>query len=194
MLVLPFGARAENISGAMYTAPVAASNNHPAPTTQANAPYGRIDIDTTDQEHIATTAYVKGAYNSAIAAVNNVAGELNSLGTEMGDLASSLGDDMQQKQDKLVTADNGNISTQVIPDNNFVGMLEDFVMSDNFTRNSIMSDTYWDVSHSLVTTGGILQGIHQIVDVVKQVPVYTTWGNDNAKTPVALANITDFYN
>ncbi len=71
---LPFGARAENISGAMYTAPARYDTNHPAPTTDAYAPYGRIDIDTADQEHIATTAYVKGAYNSAIAAVNKVGG------------------------------------------------------------------------------------------------------------------------
>ena len=70
---LPFGAMAENISGAMYTAPSAADTNHPAPTTDANPSYGRVNIDTTDQEHIATTAYVKGAYNSAIAAVNTVA-------------------------------------------------------------------------------------------------------------------------
>ena len=67
---LPFGAIAENISGAMYAAPAHADTNHPAPTTGANAPYGRIDIDTADQDHIASTAYVKGAYNSAIAAVN----------------------------------------------------------------------------------------------------------------------------
>ena len=69
---LPFGAMAENISGAMYNAPATADTNHPAPTTQADAPYGRANIDTADQEHIATTAYVKGAYNSAIAAVNSV--------------------------------------------------------------------------------------------------------------------------
>ena len=68
--VLPFGATAENISGAMYAAPATANNDHPAPTTSAGGPYGRIDIDTTDQDHIASTAYVKGAYNSAIAAVN----------------------------------------------------------------------------------------------------------------------------
>ena len=68
---LPFAATAENISGAMYTAPATADTNHPAPTTQANAPYGRANIDTADQEHIATTAYVKGAYNSAIAGINS---------------------------------------------------------------------------------------------------------------------------
>ena len=69
---LPFGANAENISGAMYAAPTRADTNHPAPTTNAYAPYGRIDIDTADQDHVASTAYVKGAYNSAIAAINKV--------------------------------------------------------------------------------------------------------------------------
>ena len=68
---LPFAAWAENISGAMYTAPVHYDNNHPAPTTNAIAPFGRVNIDTDDQSHVATTAYVKGAYNSAIAAVNS---------------------------------------------------------------------------------------------------------------------------
>ena len=75
MAALPLNVMAANISGAMYTAPSAANNDHPAPTTQAAAPFGRIDIDTADQDHIATTAYVKGAYNSAIAAVNKVNSE-----------------------------------------------------------------------------------------------------------------------
>ena len=69
---LPFRATAENISGAMYTAPATADTNHPAPTTSAGPLYGRVNIDTADQEHIATTAYVKGAYNSAIAGINKV--------------------------------------------------------------------------------------------------------------------------
>ncbi len=69
---LPFAANAENISGDMYAAPAHYDNNHPAPTTNGYAPFGRINIDTDDQEHIATTAYVKGAYNSAIAGVNKL--------------------------------------------------------------------------------------------------------------------------
>ena len=67
---LPLTAMAENISGAMYVAPTYATQNNPAPTTDNIGPYGRINIDTADQQNIASTAYVKGAYNSAIAAVN----------------------------------------------------------------------------------------------------------------------------
>ncbi len=78
---LPFTANSANIQGAMYTAPAGETNLTPAPTTNADAPYGRINIDTDDQEHIATTAYVKGAYNSAIAAVNKLdAYKQNALG------------------------------------------------------------------------------------------------------------------
>ena len=71
---LPFTANAENISGDMYVAPQEADANHPAPTTNTDvgAHFGRINIDVADQEHVATTAYVKGAYNSAIAAVNAI--------------------------------------------------------------------------------------------------------------------------
>ncbi len=69
---LPFVANAENISGAMYAAPVHETQQTPAPTTNSYSPFGRVNIDTDDQDHIATTAYVKGAYNSAIAAVNSM--------------------------------------------------------------------------------------------------------------------------
>ena len=72
--MLPFVANATNISGDMYVAPQEADANHPAPTTNAalGDHFGRINIDVADQEHVATTAYVKGAYNSAIAAVNAI--------------------------------------------------------------------------------------------------------------------------
>ncbi len=43
------------------------------PSTDYEPPYGRVNIDTDDQSHIATTAYVKGAYNSAIAGMNHMA-------------------------------------------------------------------------------------------------------------------------
>ncbi len=67
---LPFGANAANIQGDMYVAPQPADANHTAPSTDNEPPYGRVNIDTDDQSHIATTAYVKGAYNSAIAGIN----------------------------------------------------------------------------------------------------------------------------
>ena len=76
MLTLPLTAMAENISGPMYVAPTYATPDNPAPLTNVLGAYGRINIDTADQQNIASTAYVKGAYNSAIAAVNKVNGEM----------------------------------------------------------------------------------------------------------------------
>ncbi len=71
---LPFAANATNISGDMYVAPQIADENHPAPYEDigSDTTFGRVNIDTADQGHIATTAYVKGAYNTAIAAVNEM--------------------------------------------------------------------------------------------------------------------------
>ncbi len=113
--LLPIAANAENISGAMYTAPTAADTNHPAPTTQADAPYGRANIDTTDQEHIATTAYVKGAYNSAIAAVNKVDSD---------------------KQTKLVnTGNNHDMDTRVTGADS--ELLQYIIQSENTTSESM---------------------------------------------------------
>ena len=55
----------------------------PAPTTSAEAPYGRVNIDTVNQNHIATTAYVKGAYNSAITGVNKLDSKTDSASVKI---------------------------------------------------------------------------------------------------------------
>ena len=62
----PFYAMADDPVG-----PANDSGNSPVVAT-ANAPYVTATIGEHDDEHIATTAYVKGAYNDAIAAVNKV--------------------------------------------------------------------------------------------------------------------------
>lgn len=113
---LPFTANAENISGNMYTAPAHYDSNHPAPTTNVGPSYGRVNIDTDDQEHIATTAYVKGAYNSAIAAVNKT--------------AYLLSGDIDGKQNKLVsTGDGGDIYPDVFDYGTYAQAAENVVSS-----------------------------------------------------------------
>lgn len=54
------------------TEPATATELSPAATTDTNPKYQAVTIGNDDQQHIASTAYVKGAYNSAIAAVNKV--------------------------------------------------------------------------------------------------------------------------
>lgn len=54
------------------TEPATATELSPAATTDTSPKYQAVTIGNDDQQHIASTAYVKGAYNSAIAAVNKV--------------------------------------------------------------------------------------------------------------------------
>jgi len=55
---------------AQFVSPTTASTQATA-TVSANAPkYDLKTITATDQEHIASTAYVKGAHNSALSAIN----------------------------------------------------------------------------------------------------------------------------
>lgn len=160
MLSLPLMANAANISGDMYTAPAAADTNHPAPTTNVPAPYGRANIDTTDQEHIATTAYVKGAYNSAIAAVNKVNNEKVSFDT--------FESTMQGFDDHigLIQGDIQNIQENKV-DAEYVGGAIDNIATS--------------IYDSLDSLGGYLNS--------KRVTIYTTWNDDsaNATTKVTLS-------
>lgn len=77
MLALPFGAMAEDWSAGTFTyhpvqTPESVHYNGTTNITNFDAPYAVMNIDTSDSEHIASTAYVKGAYNDAIAAMNRI--------------------------------------------------------------------------------------------------------------------------
>ena len=180
---LPFRATAENISGAMYTAPATADTNHPAPTTSAGPLYGRVNIDTADQEHIATTAYVKGAYNSAIAAVNKVNDTLSSLNSFVN---NDIEDEIAGKQDMLVDMQGLEMSGEVADANFFINRL----------------DNPSGLAGYLVTADGAAAGILTVRDAMdsridglsddldaQRVTIYTTWDDDsaNATTQVALS-------
>ncbi len=170
---LPFAATAENISGAMYTAPAHADNNHPAPTTNAGAPYGRIDIDTADQEHIATTAYVKGAYNSAIAAVNKV--------------DTSLTAGLDEKQDKLINYDSNDVVDDVFSAETGSSMMGDYIGATTMEGAQAGQEQLRTWEDRLLSAGGVIGAIGTAVNL-QRVLVYTTWDNDSAKTAVPLAN------
>ena len=69
-LVMIAPAWADEPSITQYVSPTHASTQNTA-TVSANAPkYDLRTISATDQEHIASTAYVKGAHNSALSAIN----------------------------------------------------------------------------------------------------------------------------
>jgi len=89
LATLPFAANATDLIGPApvppYGTPVVAT---------VNPPYQTVTVGANDNSHIASTAYVKGAYNDAIAAVNKVAGKLGSdmsvLNAEISAVSSSL--------------------------------------------------------------------------------------------------------
>ena len=164
---LPMTAIAGNISGAMYIAPTTADTNHPAPTTNAAAPYGRVDIDTADQDHIASTAYVKGAYNSAIAAVNAVDDVLQNVSRFVNEeIESGIND----KQDRLVNVDTeGYIINSVLGAEGFLEYVYD--EGDGPSNPDIV----------LATAAAIRTGIKS-----QRAEVWTTWEDDSAKTEVAF--------
>ncbi len=156
---LPFTATAENISGDMYVAPEYYSNDRPAPTTNNAAPYGRINIDIDDQSHIATTAYVKGAYNSAIAGVNRIA------------------EDLRNRLINMDTRDS--IDSDVYSSRQFDDMMQE--IGDN---GSSTIDVFGDSDVELVTAKGVAAGIQTYVSG-RGVEIYTTW-DDNDTTTVGF--------
>ena len=70
LATLPFAANATDPIG-----PAAVPSNGTAVVATANPPYQTVTVGANDNSHIASTAYVKGAYNDAIAAVNKVDSE-----------------------------------------------------------------------------------------------------------------------
>ena len=84
---LPFAANATD--PVVAVGPAHASSNPVVAT--ANAPYVTVTPTQADESHIATTAYVKGAYNDAIAAVNNVA---NTVDGKQAQLVNGYGNEI----------------------------------------------------------------------------------------------------
>ena len=73
LAVCPILANAETVTSAVNVTYTQPTNDNSAPTATADPKYAHVVIDTADQGHIASTAYVKGAYNTAITAINKVA-------------------------------------------------------------------------------------------------------------------------
>ncbi len=163
---LPFTANAENISGDMYVAPVAPTQQNPAPTTNATPPYGRINIDTDDQEHIATTAYVKGAYNSAIAAVNKVDGYIDDVAEYARGLPSMLREEFNESMNESMAGLRRDV-WDALGEKADLSYVSDQV---DFVANAVANDL-----------GGYIDS--------KRVEIYTTWDDDDvAEVPLVTAS------
>ena len=164
---LPLTAMADN--PVVSVGPAAVPANGTAVVATANPPYQTLTPTNDEKSHIASTAYVKGAYNDAIAAVNKVA-----TGVEA-------------KQDEIVNIDTGNAMQPIA-----LGMAAwDDIVRTMFHdgANTILYD---NELASLFVSGTALAAAINTLHGISQVEVYTTWDNDNASRGVYLNTMFDF--
>ena len=104
--LLPFGVWADYTYN-YVTTPAQVVPNGTVTRASALGPYTIATIEDDDAEHIASTAYVKGAYNDAIAAINkqerSVSGSLSSLGNDMDNLRVNVYTTWDDDSDNAVT-------------------------------------------------------------------------------------------
>ncbi len=72
MLALPFGARADYTYENLVGRPAQTPSNGTVVLAGSSGPYQIVEPTQADESHIASTSYVKGAYNEVIAAVNSL--------------------------------------------------------------------------------------------------------------------------
>ena len=172
MAALPFAAHADPVG------PAAVPANGTAVVATASAPYVTQTPTAADAAHIASTAYVKGAYNDAIAAVNKVESDLDSAKQDRLEVYSSEG---------AIAWGGGPLDTTVMGLDLMGRLLVDD--SDPYeVLGPYIDDNYGtleEYSHVLATVPAVLFGIDYKLDQ-KRVEIYTTWENDNAKQQVAF--------
>ena len=106
LIALPLTALADPV---VSVGPAAVPSNGTAVVATANPPYQTLTPTNDDKSHIASTAYVKGAYNDSIAAVNKVADTVSDLSDTVVSLSDHVHFDVEgeindledTKQDKL---------------------------------------------------------------------------------------------
>ena len=140
------------------TGPAHDSGNSPVVAT-ASAPYQTVTPEAHADEHIASTKYVIGAYNDAIAAVNKVdsekQGKLRTFGAEL------------------------EIGPAVIDADNIGGFVDSY--ADGVSLDDLGINTL------LITAGAVIEGFNEYM-YSHPITIYTTWDDDtaNATTQVAL--------
>ena len=142
---LPFTANATQTIVETNT-PAAVGANGTVKKAADSGPYQTATIGEHDDEHIATTAYVKGAYNDAIAAVNKVDAD---------------------KQNQLY---NGNMKITGIQNADEFAAIVDDVVRDRIMNgtsvSSISSSLQSAVGNVLPTSAGVVEGIMAAAEFV----------------------------
>ena len=165
--------------------PARVANDGTVKRATYDPPYATVEPTVADETHIATTAYVKGAYNDAIAAVNTLSDVVDRNRFEI----------FYTLQDKLEVENGMGINGGYI-ERDVIG-LEEFAETLGVDPNSEEYDGFGEgyISPLLENTdyGDRLMGTPAIMMLVykklndKRVDIYTTW-DTNATTQVTLSN------
>ena len=149
-----------------------------------------LTITNDDKQHIASTAYVKGAYNDAITEVNTKLDKFdqeitNHLVTDDDAMSLGLGELAAQAEniDSVIqeVEGPGEFNGITIPSTSAVLKIV------NDASAEIMEDID-DMDTALVARINELEsGVYTALNN-KRVEIYTTWDNDNAKRQVAFVN------
>ena len=175
---LPFASNATQTVVETNT-PAAVGANGTVKKAAATGPYQTASIGEHDDEHIATTAYVKGAYNDAIAAVNKV--------------DDSKQDQLYYGNTKIVGIQNRDEFTAAV-DDGLHYLFEEGSGGASVAREFLLGNGV-ALPTADITAEGILQAAAMLYDKIqtKRVGIYTTWGDDTAVTGVALQTQEDFW-
>ncbi len=162
MLALPLTAIAADFSDYTFSpvaAPVRVQKNGTIVRSQYSGPYMTATINSDDGEHIASTAYVKGAYNDMIAATNSL--EI-------------------VKQDALY---NGILDDYMSED---VWDSDEFL--NIYTNTTGYEETEDSKELHLISAKAVMVGLDSVKNNMnnKRVEIYTTWDDDTAKQQVAF--------
>lgn len=125
--------------------------------------YKKIEISNDDAEHIATTAYVKGAYNDTLAAINQVVF-----------VSGNAYQPMLQKQ-----SPQGEVPLGL----NYVVGKQIFMEDYTTYRDDAINDYAWD--ESLVTAAAVAKLVN-----MQRVKIYTTWDDDRDSATTEVSFIT----
>ena len=178
LLLAPIVAHATDPVG-----PSAVGQGETAVIATAGAPYAITAPAQGDTTNVVSASYVKGAYNDAIAAINNVANKVSIVDERVDNLFDQVNDDMydaiDSKQDKLVFFN----SNQELGN---VTVAEVQLTSDQIFDVGLGGDILPEVENSLTTLGGVALGVQMVLDR-KGVNAVTTWGS-NTTTAVPLIN------
>ena len=171
ILILPIAATAADPIGPAHV-------NSGAVVATASAPYETATEQTGDSTTVVSASYVKGAYNDAISAINNVASKVSDVEDNLSSLSDfvngDIEDEIAEKQDKLIVRETDTeMTNEVMGSSEFDDLMRDIAY------NGLNSSDF--LAGALVNADGIAAGIMAALSL-KGVKAVTTWGSNTETT------------